>query len=700
MDDRQASRNCLLGQNLDSAWRPGRGRYLLRRILESPPHFLIQKAILEVRKRLDRRWVMRAALARSARTYHGTVSIPRYRQTSKCLRSDIRSHLASIANPSHQLVDALAGPFDDGHWRCLGYGTYSLASPRWHTDEFNDYTWAPDYFADIDYVKQSTRSDVKVPWEKSRFQWFSSAALASVVDPDSERRRTRVTAMYTLFDDWRLANPFGVGINWISAMEVAIRSINLLIGAALIEESLSDAELRTLIASAEEHLFYLKRYPETSDVEGNHFLATALGLYCTEVLLRPDSASSKLSCEFIDACEGQFTKEGMHVEYSPTYHRLCLDMMLLGQALMRRVRPHQAGYLDSLVASAVGVCHALASTSGELPIFGDNDSGMVLDFGQSDRGTTVYRLVQSAGGGVVGGDQGTASLGEHALAAVFKGLSGHGPETAIQDFASSPASAEMVLIEPFAVLVRGDAKVVVRAGGRGLSGRASHDHDDNLSFWYSVGGKDIVIESGCAPYTRDQRERVGCIGSKAHNVISARDCVRSEPEMGSVMATARRAPLASARIVGPDGQQRLVCELMPEAGVSGSGCPQNHRREFEWTPAGQLLITDTVGFVAPTDFVLRLHLAPAPEGGAIRIDSVAQSVVWGDVTIEFQAQRSSNVHLSVEEYEFSPRYGETCIASCIVLLGRTDEEIRLETLIHIGGPGKGPGRCRSGAHFC
>jgi hypothetical protein len=699
MDDRQELQNRPSGQSLDTIVRLSRGRYLLRRIGESPLQFLIQKAILKLRKRLDRRRIMHAPLGGSVRTHRGLVSILEFRQASKCLRSDMRTQLARIAKPTDLLVDTLAGPFDDGFWRCLGYGRYSLAPPRWHTDEFNDYTWSRDYFADIDYLDQSTRSDVKVPWEKSRFQWFSSAALASIVDPDPERRRARVTSMYTLFDNWCLANPFGVGINWISAMEVAIRSINLLVGAVLIEDRLSDAELKTVLTSAEDHLIYLKRYPETSDVQGNHFLATTLGLYCTEVLLRPGSDSNKLSSEFIEACADQFTEDGMHVEFAPTYHRLCLDMMLLGQALMRRQRPHQARGLDSLVASAAGVCHALASASGELPIFGDNDSGMVLDFGQSDRGTMAYRLVLSSGG-AVGGDQGGAGIGEQALAAVLNGLSGCGFETVSQESASGSVPAEILLIEPFAVLARGNAKVVVRAGNRGLSGRASHDHDDNLSFWYSVEGKDVVIESGCAPYTRDPRERIACIGSKAHNVISACDNLRSEPDMGSVMATARRAPIASARIVGSNGRRRLVCELAPGAEAPELGCPQNHRREFEWTLAGQLLIIDTVSFEASTNFELRLHLAPASGESALSINSVAQSVACGNITIKFQMQGCADVHLSIEQYEFSSRYGEARNAPCVVLQGRADEAFRIETLIHVEGQAEDLDQFRSGAHSC
>ena len=58
-------------------------------------------------------------------------------------------------------------------------------------------------------------------------------------------------------------------------------------------------------------------FAETSDVPGNHDLATELGVYYLEAFRGEQGQSAALSGAFVEACERQFSAEGLHIEFSP-----------------------------------------------------------------------------------------------------------------------------------------------------------------------------------------------------------------------------------------------------------------------------------------------------------------------------------------------------------------------------------------------
>ena len=256
-----------------------RAKYILTRLRESPPKFLLLKATIELRKKAQRGAVMKAAAAGKRLSDSFEQDLTSKRNFGALLRADVLREVQRLGFPEQQLMRSLASDFDANQWPCLGFGHYALRPGFWALDDFHGFTWPSDYFADINYVMADVRCDTKVPWEKSRMQWFSSAALACSLDSDASANDQRLKKALMLFDDWVSENPYGVGVNWVSSMEVAIRGVNLLLAFSLLENRLDDQTAERLLKCAGEHLHYLKRFPETSDVQGNHYLATALGEY-------------------------------------------------------------------------------------------------------------------------------------------------------------------------------------------------------------------------------------------------------------------------------------------------------------------------------------------------------------------------------------------------------------------------------------
>ena len=158
--------------------------------------------------------------------------------------ADVVAAVRELGFDDHAMVESLARDFDAGRWQCLGYGHYVLSGGRWSIDDFHSHEWPHAYFADIDFVVRDKRCDVKVPWEKSRMHWLTAAALACCFDHDPTTRERRQRVAMNLFDDWVRENPFGVGVNWVSAMEVSIRAINIIVSFALLGGTVGPSERR------------------------------------------------------------------------------------------------------------------------------------------------------------------------------------------------------------------------------------------------------------------------------------------------------------------------------------------------------------------------------------------------------------------------------------------------------------------------
>lgn len=651
---------------------PARAKYILTRLRESPTRFLILKARIELRKKASRGKVMRAA----AKGTSFGVDYARHRAAvldlGRGLRQGILAQCEATMGQDPSALRTLAGDFDAGHWPCLGFGNYALRTGHWHEDDFSGHDWPADYFADIDYVCADTRCDTKVPWEKSRMQWLLASALACRLDPDAASSSRRQARALELFQDWVQQNPYGVGVNWVPSMEVAIRMVNMLLSLALLEDRLEEDELDSMLACAGDHLHYLERFPETSDVEGNHYLATALGVYFLKEFA---GAGAEEARRFRAACEEQFSAEGLHIEFSPTYHRLSLDMVVLGWALMRRRQPDEAAKLEPLVRRGVQACAMLANHGGELPVFSDNDSGMVVNFGQSARRFGAYGWLPMAENPAAGRPRHLASPAEAVFGSLLAGLAGEaGPEEATQGDSGPALGTHSV--PPFAVLESGRDKLVLRAGKLGLAGRASHDHDDALSFWYSAGGRDWIVEAGCPPYTRDRGERAYAIASSSHNLVLADGRERFAGATGSVTLTLRGGPEGRFRFE----DQELCAELVAGPGVGEEMEPRAHRRSFSFRREGELLLSETVQWGAASRYASFLHFHP-------RLPESAFDISPGKVKVtEPGAQLTLEVLGPVDGIELEPYtchldYGASTQAWRLRLHGSAAGDTQLELAI-------------------
>src|SRR5581483_1537449 len=299
----------------------------------------------------------------------------------------------------------------------------------WQRDFKSGYRWSEStWYLDVRYGHQPG-VDIKVPWELARMQhlpqmaWAYTLAKNDVPGPGPPDQYTREFRNQIL--DFIAANPPRFGVNWRSAMEVAIRAANWAVAADLFRASGADLDaqfLAVLARSLFEHGLHIEANLEWDpEVRGNHYLANVAGLLFIAAYLpstpKTDAWLAFAVRELLAEAEFQFAPDGSNREASTSYHCLAAEMMLYATALALALPPHKRQalerydhrslscrpalkpapiplhpsplrdaltpfppwYFERLERMGEFIAH-LTRPDGRIAQFGDNDSGRFLRF--------------------------------------------------------------------------------------------------------------------------------------------------------------------------------------------------------------------------------------------------------------------------------------------------------------------------------
>lgn len=460
----------------------------------------------------------------------------------------VANSIREMAAQDPEYHERALGRADDalsGEITVLGYGRARCpADAGWHRDPFQNHDWPQRYFPLCDFLALDHHCDVKIPWEMSRLQWLVWLGEAAALSEGEAARRCHLAVFATL-KNWIVANRVGYGVNWTCGMEVAIRAINIAFATAPLMQNATKAERALVGRCLGEHLSYLTRFPEISDVPGNHYLTGLLGEFVLFFALKGAGAGQTKSAltRFADEAGRQFDSDGFHIERATVYHRLCLDMLALARALSKRMDQGDSEKLDAVFVRAGRFAACISSRSGMLPVVGDQDSGFVLWFGEDARQLDLRFCKASEG---VATD----------LYGFLSSLSGLGDRF----FPGPPPSAPVGISSGIGFLRGAIFDATITAGPQGLAGRAPHDHDDALQVHAFAAGHALLVDVGCHSYTLDRQIRVQSIVSSGHNVPRLEDGENFNPVTGSVMPTVCGAPIAKATVT-KDGSLTAMLTL-------------------------------------------------------------------------------------------------------------------------------------------
>ncbi len=391
---------------------------------------------------------------------------------------------------------------------------------NWQSDHAAGIEWdSRAHISEISYGKNS--ADIKVPWELGRFQHLLPYMLLRFKGEGMDRIASEFNNQFL---DFAAFNPPRFGAQWKCTMDVALRAFSLLACCDALAQSaaaLPEEVMEVFTRSIFEHGNHIRRHLEWNEgARGNHYLANLLGLIAIGSYATGESANKWLifgAKELDKEIKYQFNEDGTNFEASTNYHVFALEMVLWALYLLRNTDAKSKISSESFskIRKALEFTYAISTREGLIPQIGDNDGGRVFPLAESVCDKRPVFMLYSM---LTGDDSACEHFG------IAKPEKGHKFYSELKtDFESYGRSinGRVVSFKDFGLYVFRNEHYLAtfRCGSVGQRGKGGHAHCDQLALTLTVGGKEIISDSGTYVYTSNPAERNRFRSSRAHSTI-------------------------------------------------------------------------------------------------------------------------------------------------------------------------------------
>jgi hypothetical protein len=517
-----------------------------------------------------------------------------------------------------------------GHFDLLGYQHLSFGDPiDWHLDPVHGRRAPRLHWSAIDPLDPALVGDSKVVWELSRHQWTMQLAQAFALTGEERYAAAAIAAM----NDWIDANPIGIGINWSSSLEVALRLMAWTWTLALLRHSaaLTGSTLIRVLASIHAHATHVEKYLSRYFSPNTHLTGEALGLFYAGIAF-PEFRDAERwrttgATTLVEQADQQITVDGIYFEQSTCYQRYTCDIYLHFLQLAGRHQIDVPARTREHLQRMVDVLVALRGPDGMVPAIGDADGGQLMPLVIRERQDCRGIFAAAA---VLFGRRDFAQAAGGAAPEVVWLLGAGGAHAFTQAAAGRPAAdgSRIFVAGGYAVMRSGSGRdahqLIVDVGPLGSFG---HGHADLLAVQCSIFGQACLVDAGTYAYTAEPEWRNYFRGTSAHNTvrIDGRDQAEPAGPFGW-----RERPRTTVRAWQSTGAFDVV-DAEHTAFVA-QGIPAVHRRRVVFVkPHCWIVIDDLLGdgtHSADWSF----QFAPMPVSlasrGAARADLPGGEALW------------------------------------------------------------------------
>ena len=293
----------------------------------------------------------------------------------------------------------------------------------WQKDFKSGFRWSEKKWYKDQRIAHKPGSDIKVPWELARLQHLPQLAIFAMADTSLKEQNLKEFKNQIL--DFIRNNPPRMGVNWTCTMDVGIRVANMLAAYDMFcqmdEDGILDADFKqTFSNSVYEHALHIVNNLEYSPhLTSNHYLSDIAGLLQACAYLsgggETDAWLAFAVQEITSEMKKEFYEDGGNFESSTSYHRLSGELMVYSAALILGLKSEKISSLQNYDAKLwrkkpkllspneqefkitngqialsqwfvdrlykIGRFTAdITKPNGEVPQFGDNDSGRFFKF--------------------------------------------------------------------------------------------------------------------------------------------------------------------------------------------------------------------------------------------------------------------------------------------------------------------------------
>jgi len=451
----------------------------------------------------------------------GQVRAPRFFFAQEEIPSVISTLTARLPQEVEQIV-VRANRICKHRFDLLGFDNLDSGTQiDWHLDPIHKKRTPRAIFYKIPFLDFDQCGDVKIPWELNRHQHFVTLAKAYQITGDEKF----AAEIFAQWKHWHLENPYPIGLNWASSLEVAFRSLSWFWTYHLTAQSKSKPEgfedefLRAQALQGR----HIERYLSTYFSPNTHLLGEAVALFFFGTLLPTLKDAERWRTMgwqmVLQEATNQVRADGMHFEQSTYYHVYALDFLLHATVLASVNDVLIPPELEKTIQKMLDVL-ALLEQTGNMPRFGDDDGGRVFD---GRRNRPEHLLDPLATGAVLFG-RGDFKARAGGLREETVWLLGTQGVAEFDRLESNAADRKSVALSSSGlhIMEAVNARLVIDAGPHG-SGSGGHGHADALSFSLRDEQGPLLIDPGTLEYVGPGKDRNQYRGTAAHNTVVVDD---------------------------------------------------------------------------------------------------------------------------------------------------------------------------------
>jgi len=496
----------------------------------------------------------------------------------------------------------------------FGHPPIDVGAPiDWHRDPITGIRAPLSFGKGLNYRDDLLVGNVKFLWELGRHQHLVPLAAAYACAGDISYR----DAVAKQIDSWIDDNPYGLGIHWCSALELALRLISWAMVHSLL--ALRDGEEGLFAAVGDRTRLGLSIYQQTRFVRNflsryssanNHLIGELTGLWVATRAFDLGSEGERWGRQAQNELErevrSQVYKDGVDKEQAFYYHLWVVEYLLVAWIVGERCsQPFSSGFKTTLRAMA-RFLNDVTPSGGEPPQIGDADDGFVTRF-EPSWPKHPYGDVLIAVSAVLDADGISASRVLPEKAFWYALAAGKMPHEYLQGMADGQITPYPRIYREGGYAVLGDARlhVVFDAGSLGYPSIAAHGHADALSFCMAVDSQWWIVDPGTYAYHSDPARRDYFRGTSAHNTVMVDG--RHQSQMGGAFLWLRHAHAQ----IDADGVDEQACQWVEGHHDGYKSVGLIHRRRIEFSSQRKrITITDQFDGSATHDFRIFFHFAP------------------------------------------------------------------------------------------
>lgn len=404
----------------------------------------------------------------------------------------------------------------------------SINSGDWQRDIFSRKEF-PMAFAKKINIRNEPDLSAKAVWEINRLQFLPGIALKYKTANDI----TYLNQFINIIKSWKINNPYMVGVNWYSNIEVNLRLITWFLcwegldADKIIEQN---DHFKSFVAEdwlplIYQHCVYSYKNPSKYSSANNHLISEYAGLFIAASKWNFKESekwiaySQKgLETEIIK----QHSEKGVNKEEAAEYIQFITDFFLLSFIVGENtLRPFSQKYKD-LLYLIFDYIYNILDCKGGFPKYGDEDDGKCFVIDANESFNNFKSLLTS--GAIIFNESKfkTKSNGMDSKNLFLLG------ETGRKKFDEIPGTKTVeqskFYVEEGHFIFRkkeNDKEIYIHldAAPLGFLSIAAHGHADALSFVMHLDGVPFFIDSGTYTYHTEPLWRKYFIGTLAHNTI-------------------------------------------------------------------------------------------------------------------------------------------------------------------------------------